>query len=206
MKFLLGWSPWRTPPLWTAPIPLTTWAPWCAGPPKATVRPRPSCAAASLRPLGPTPPGDLIGRDAVDEFVQDVLLLLVEALRAGAIEDPPRVGGFVLGICHNLARDRVRAQERRAGLWERFGSELAVAFEPTEPRACGYEVAQLEDCLSQLSARSRQIIKLTFIDDEPNERIAAALALAEGNVRVVRHRTLNALRNCMSQKLSWEVA
>ena len=32
------------------------------------------------------------------------------------------------------------------------------------------------------------------------------LAMTEGNVRVVRHRALEALRACMSQKVSWEGA
>src|SRR5262245_20575221 len=47
----------------------------------------------------------LRAHDAVEEFAQDVMLALVEALRAGSVEDPQRLGGFVLGICRNLAKD-----------------------------------------------------------------------------------------------------
>src|SRR6187549_1027920 len=60
--------------------------------------------------------------EAVDEFTQDVMLLLIEALRAGRVEDPARLGGFVLGICRNLALDRVRQKERRESLWQQYGA------------------------------------------------------------------------------------
>ncbi|HUS30901.1 MAG TPA: hypothetical protein VMZ53_20460 [Kofleriaceae bacterium] len=63
--------------------------------------------------------------DAIDEASQDVLLRFVQALRTGAVTEPERVGGFVLGICRNLARERARQQERRAELWAEFGDALA---------------------------------------------------------------------------------
>ena len=142
--------------------------------------------------------------DAVDELSQEVFLRFVQALRAGAVTDPARVGGFVLGICRNLARERVRSQERRQELWEQFGSVLASMDE--EPQLARYQLAQLEDCLSQMTARSRDVIRRAFIDGESAAEIAASMSITEGNVRVVRHRTLESLRECMSQKIFWEVA
>src|SRR5262245_43996756 len=59
--------------------------------------------------------------DAVDEFAQEVFLRFVQALREGKISEPERAGGFVLGICKNLARERVRLSERRSRLWDEFG-------------------------------------------------------------------------------------
>ena len=58
----------------------------------------------------------------VDELTQDVMLRFVQALRGGAVSEPERVGGFILGICRNLARERARNAERRAELWQQFGS------------------------------------------------------------------------------------
>jgi RNA polymerase sigma factor (sigma-70 family) len=142
--------------------------------------------------------------DAVDEFAQDVFLRFVEALRAGQVADPERVGGFLLGICRNLARERARNAERRAQLWEQFGCALAALAD--EPITAGYQVAQLEDCLSQMTHRSREVIRFAFIDGEPAAAIASRLEMSEGNVRVVRHRAIEALRDCMTTKVSWEGA
>src|ERR1041384_706021 len=66
----------------------------------------------------------LRGVDAIEEFTQDVLLLLVEAVRGGRVEQGERVGGFVLGICKNLAFDRARQRERRDALWHAYGAAL----------------------------------------------------------------------------------
>jgi RNA polymerase sigma-70 factor, ECF subfamily len=140
--------------------------------------------------------------DAVEELTQDVFLRFVEALRAGQITEPERVGGFLLGICRNLARERARNAARRAELWQQFGTALAAVTE--EPTLAGYQLAQLEDCISQITQRARDIIRAAFIDGEPAAQIASRLAMTEGNVRVVRHRAIEALRECMSTKISWE--
>jgi RNA polymerase sigma-70 factor (ECF subfamily) len=141
--------------------------------------------------------------DAVDEFAQEVFLRFVQALRSGAIAEPERTPGFILGICKNLARERVRLNERRSELWAEYGPALAPLTE--QPELANYQLAQLEDCLSQMTHRSREVIKFAFIDGESAGEIATRLAMTEGNVRVVRHRTLEALRSCMSEKVFWEL-
>jgi RNA polymerase sigma factor (sigma-70 family) len=141
--------------------------------------------------------------DAVDEFAQEVFLRFVQALRTGAIADPAAAPGFILGICKNLARERVRINERRSELWAEYGPALAPLTE--QPELATYQLAQLEDCLSQITQRSREVIKYAFIDGESAGEIATRLAMTEGNVRVVRHRTLEALRSCMSEKVFWEL-
>jgi RNA polymerase sigma factor (sigma-70 family) len=139
----------------------------------------------------------------VDELTQDVMLRFVQALRSGAVSEPERVGGFILGICRNLARERVRSAERRAELWQQFGSALASLED--EPALASYQIAQLEDCLSQMTQRSRDVLRHAYVDGRSAAESAHELAMTEGNVRVVRHRALEALRTCMSQKIIYEV-
>lgn len=59
--------------------------------------------------------------DATDEFVNDVLLHLLEALRSRKVTDLSMVHSYALGVCRNLARDRARTHRRRESLWDRFG-------------------------------------------------------------------------------------
>lgn len=143
-------------------------------------------------------------RHAVEEFAQDVMLALIQALRAGGVADPPRLGGFVLGICRNLAKDRVRSSERREELWQRHGVTLeSLAAAP--PESSSYELIHLEDCVSQLPKRSRDLLRLAYVDASSADDIAARLDTTAVNVRVLRHRTLQTLRDCMSKRISWEV-
>lgn len=132
-------------------------------------------------------------REAVDELVQDAMLLLVEALRDGRVVEPERVGGFVLGICRNLARERARVRDRRRELWERFGPAVA---EHAESRPV-LDRVHLEDCLSSLTHRARRVLQGAFVEERTNPEIAVQLGLSAGNVRVIRHRSLAALKECM---------
>jgi RNA polymerase sigma-70 factor (ECF subfamily) len=147
----------------------------------------------------------LVRTEAVDEFTQDVMLVLLEALDAGKVEQPERLPGFVLGICKNLARDRARQRERRSGLLATYAAELPALVAPA-PEKPTYEILHLEDCLSSLSARAREMVRLAYAEAASPADIAQALAVSEGNARVLRHRTLAALRDCMSRRMSWEAA
>jgi len=143
--------------------------------------------------------------EAVEEFGQDVMLILIEALRAGTVAEPARLGGFVLGICRNLALDRVRQKERREALWQQHGVTLEqLAAAP--PDHGGYEFIHLEDCISQLPQRSRDVVRLAYVDACSADEIATRLRTTAVNARVLRHRTLSTLRECMSKRISWEAA
>jgi RNA polymerase sigma-70 factor, ECF subfamily len=147
----------------------------------------------------------LRGAEAIEEFTQDALLLMVEALREGRVEQPERLGGFVLGICRNLAHDRARQRDRRRALWEQYGAALgSLALEPEQRDT--YDIAHLEDCLSQLSKRSRDLVRLGYVEALPHDEVAATLGISPANARVMRHRTLASLRECMSRRMSWEAA
>jgi RNA polymerase sigma-70 factor (ECF subfamily) len=136
-----------------------------------------------------------------EDFAHDVLVLLVEALREGRIEDPARIAGFALGICRNLARERVRMDERRrelAGLYGLTDADFVAWDQPLRVRR-----ENLEDCFSQLTERSRRVIRATFCEDDSDSEIARMLAISEANVRIVRHRSLAALRGCLEKPISW---
>jgi len=138
----------------------------------------------------------LAGAEAVRDFEQDVLVLFVEALRRGAVEDPPRVGGFVLGICKNVARERARRRERRDELWEMYAADV-VPFVASAPDHATVDVLRLEACLTQLSQRARDAIRLAYAEHKSHAEVAAFLEISESNARVLRHRALQALRECM---------
>jgi RNA polymerase sigma-70 factor (ECF subfamily) len=134
--------------------------------------------------------------EAVEEFTQDVMLAVIQALRTGSVSEPERFAGFVLGVCRNVARERARVRDRRAALWEAYGSSLEPSPGVDVTRDAD-EIALLEDCLSQLSARSREVVRHAYVGGESSQEIALRLELQEGHVRVIRHRALGALRDCL---------
>jgi len=139
------------------------------------------------------------------DLVQIVSCALLQALRAGRIDDPERVDRYVLGTCRNSVR-RLRAADARVRPvddeeLEVIADDLALA--QTATAATGEEgppMSALFRCLDGLDLRAKKIVHLTFQVERSAEQIAAELALTAGNVRVLRHRALRALRRCLDER------
>ena len=52
-------------------------------------------------------------------------------------------------------------------------------------------------CLGALGDRARRVIELSFHEELESDQVAVRLELTRGNVRVIRHRALAALRSCL---------
>jgi RNA polymerase sigma-70 factor (ECF subfamily) len=126
------------------------------------------------------------------DLAQAVLLALLEAARAGRIEDPLRVDRFVLGTCRNVAL-RMRATDARAKPTD--AAELDVMAWVPEPEALG--AAALSRCLAELDGRGRRVVYLSFHEGKDAEEIASVVGTTAGNVRVLRHRAVAQLRRCI---------
>ena len=66
--------------------------------------------------------------------------------------------------------------------------------EPLEP----LDVPRLNDCLQRLPERERSVVLLTFYQEESSDGVAETLGLTSANARVIRHRALGRLRECMT--------
>lgn len=132
--------------------------------------------------------------DRARELVQTVLLGVLEAARAGRIDDPGKLDRFVLGTCRNAVL-RMRDVDARGQRLADAAVDAAVAAEPVEI----IDRRALVRCLDALDARAKKVVVMTFHGDRSADEIGAALAMAAGAVRVVRHRALAALRRCLDR-------
>jgi RNA polymerase sigma-70 factor, ECF subfamily len=132
---------------------------------------------------------------AAADLMQDVLVLVLQKLREGAVRDPEHVASFVLGTARRMVIDGRRNDARRARILEAFPIDLLPADEESpEP----LDTERLKGCLAALPERERAILFMTFYDDRPADAVASELGLSGGNVRVIRHRGLERLRSCMN--------
>jgi RNA polymerase sigma-70 factor (ECF subfamily) len=132
---------------------------------------------------------------AASDLVQQVLMLTLERLRAGKLRDAERLVSFVFGTCRMTVLDLRRTGRRREELLDRYAEDVPMADPALSPRL---DQARLLGCLGGLSERERSVLVMTFYDDQPAKEVAAALGLSEGNVRVIRHRGLERLRDCVT--------
>lgn len=136
----------------------------------------------------------LKSRSAADDLAQQVLLKVIEALRAGRLEDTENVSSFIFGTCRHVSWDMRRSIGRDRKL-EQVSSHSTTQVEP--PLHSERDVLRLFHCLSGLPEREATIVRMTFMEDRDSEDIAQRLELSAGNVRVIRCRALAKVATCM---------
>ena len=131
---------------------------------------------------------------AADDLTQQVLLTTLEALRAGRLREPEKLASFVLGTCRMTVADLRRGAQRRERLLVQFGADFPESTDPCLPDV---DREQLSRCVQTLKERERTVVVMTFYDERTGAEVAGFLGVSEGNVRVIRHRAIHQLRECM---------
>jgi RNA polymerase sigma-70 factor (ECF subfamily) len=131
---------------------------------------------------------------AAEDLTQQVLITTIEALRAGRLRDPEKLTSFVLGTCRMTVLDIRRGTQRKQRLLVEFGPELWKSDFFSRPRL---DHDHLKRCVQNLKERERSVVVMTFYDELASNDVGRFLGLSEANVRVIRHRALRQLRDCM---------
>lgn len=133
--------------------------------------------------------------EAASDLMQQILLMILEKLRAGALHEPERLVSFIFGMCRMVVLDARRGQARRERLLEQYAGDLAISDIAPAPRL---DHDRLVHCLEALAERERSVLVMTFYEDKDAEEVGRLLGVSGGNVRVIRHRALGRLRDCVA--------
>ncbi|HYC36276.1 MAG TPA: sigma-70 family RNA polymerase sigma factor [Usitatibacter sp.] len=133
--------------------------------------------------------------EAAADLMQQVMVMAIEKLRAGELREPERIASFAFGACRMVTMEMRRGERRREALLEKYGADLAIADIAVPPRL---DEAKVAACLKRLAERERAVLIASFDEEEPAEKVGATLGLTAGNVRVIRHRALQRLRECVT--------
>jgi RNA polymerase sigma-70 factor (ECF subfamily) len=132
---------------------------------------------------------------AADDLMQQVLLMTLERVRAGKLRQPEKLASFVLGMSRMVVLEARRGTARREELLHIYGD----SSEPMDhPEQRDLDEAKLSGCLGQLAERERSVLVMGFFADKSADAVARELGLTPANVRVIRHRALLKLRECMN--------
>jgi RNA polymerase sigma-70 factor (ECF subfamily) len=136
----------------------------------------------------------LRAEDAAADLVQEVLVIVLTALRQGRVEDASIVDRFVLGTCRNVVSGWRRGARRR----EHVASQLEVVVPADLPvPPARVDTLRLMRCMERLEARARSVLVLTYFEERSADEIGGSLGLSPGNVRVIRHRALHQVKDCI---------
>lgn len=136
-------------------------------------------------------------RAAADDLAQQVMLIVIERLRAGEVRDPDQVASFVLGTSRMVAVGLRRTEARREQLHGRFDSREPEVVSTDE---FALDLARIAPCLAALRERERTLLLLSFYAEKSAGEIAESLGMTPGAVRVGRHRALASMRTCLETR------
>ena len=137
-------------------------------------------------------------RHAAEDLMQQVLIVVLQALRAGRLRESEKLESFVLGTCRMTVLDQRRNAHRREKLLEQFGVDMLT---PAQSAIPNLDRQQLKDCVQKLKERERAVVTMSFYDEQTAADVARFLGVSEANVRVIRHRAIHLLRDCMGVAL-----
>lgn len=133
-------------------------------------------------------------RDAAADLAQQVLLVTLESLRAGKVRDPGQLVSFVFGACRLAVLEARRRHARRDRLLRVFADDVPYADAALTARLDHERVLH---CLEHLPERERSVLVMTFYEERDSGAVGRELGLEAGNVRVIRHRGIRRLRDCV---------
>jgi RNA polymerase sigma-70 factor, ECF subfamily len=131
---------------------------------------------------------------ASDDLTQQVMITTLEALRAGRLREPEKLASFVLGTCRMTVLDLRRGAQRKQRLLEQYGADFLAPARSSIPNL---DRERLARCVQNLRERERAVVVMTFYDEQTGADVAGFLGVSEANVRVIRHRAIDRLRECM---------
>ena len=124
--------------------------------------------------------------EAARDLKQDVMLVVVRALRNGQLREAERLGAFVYGIARNLINNYLRSRSRARE------DPIDAAFDlASTPDAVDTDRRDLvRRVLGTLESTDRRILLLTLVEGLKPGEIAARLGLTAEVVRTRKSRAL----------------
>ncbi|HMJ12988.1 MAG TPA: sigma-70 family RNA polymerase sigma factor [Polyangiaceae bacterium] len=131
---------------------------------------------------------------AAADLVQVVLMRVLEALRAGCVENTENLAAYVHGTCRYATLDLRRTEKRQRAI---EASAVVLAEVALPPSTSARDFVRLFGCLQSLPERDNQIVRMSFMEERSADEIAQRMSLSAGNVRVIRHRAIARLHLCI---------
>ncbi|MBI5304536.1 MAG: sigma-70 family RNA polymerase sigma factor [Chloroflexi bacterium] len=135
------------------------------------------------------------------DAAQDAFVRAFRALNSFRLGQPFRP--WILRIVANQALNRVKSQQRRTRMTERFARQALMNEETVSPEhvtVAHEQDERLLQAVGRLDSESQMIIKLRYFIELPENQVADVLQIPLGTVKSRLHRTLAKLREVIRRE------
>lgn len=132
-----------------------------------------------------------LGTQELDDRVHDAFLIVVQAIRSGALREPERLMGYVRTVVRRQVAAHIDqvVQNRREHVEFELGARIADHRQSPEDLVLSDErVSLMEQFLEDVSPRDREILTRFYLRNQPQEQICAEMDLTETQFRLLKSR------------------
>jgi RNA polymerase sigma factor (sigma-70 family) len=127
-----------------------------------------------------------------EDVAQETLRRVLEACRAGKLENPSALPAFVFQTAQNVCLQHFRSRKREGRALLRLSGE-----DPSQPETnpltslIGDERREaVRQALAQLSSEDRELLRMVYYEETETSTLATRLGVTPGALRVRKHRVL----------------
>lgn len=148
-------------------------------------------------------------RDAAlaEDVAQETLRRVVEAVRAGRVENPEAIAGFVFQTAKHICMHAHRSAGREARAMQRLDDPDESA--ERRPTALDHLITEerrveVRSALEALSPEDRDLLRSVYYEQLDSAALAMRLGLTAGALRVRKHRALQRLAEVLARTRAGE--
>jgi len=135
--------------------------------------------------------------DLAQELVQETIIAVILALRAGRLRQPEKLTGFVLSTARNQIANHFRSEGRKPPMEEATDAIAAPAMEDLLATAERHRTLHL--ALGRLDRIDQEILRLNLVEHVRPDQIALRTGLSPESVRQRKSRALRKLGLCLER-------
>ncbi|HYP06067.1 MAG TPA: sigma-70 family RNA polymerase sigma factor [Bryobacteraceae bacterium] len=132
-----------------------------------------------------------------EDLRQEVFLRVLRSLRGGAIEQPERLGAFVLSVCNFVLMEHLRGGARTSQLDEHTPEQHQREADPEINLVTAETRRQVRTLLNNLPAQDQGILRALFYDEQDKDAVCRDYGVGRDYLRVLLHRAKRRLREAV---------
>jgi RNA polymerase sigma-70 factor (ECF subfamily) len=138
--------------------------------------------------------------ELVQDAFQETFLRIFSYFGSGkTLDKPDSIAGFVHSTCHNVSLELLRAHTRQDQLPDNHPEPVAVGPNAERQLITGERKAFVQNILSRLSKKDRQLLKRVFLDEEDKDSVCREFQVDRAYLRVLLFRARQSCRAAVSR-------
>lgn len=136
---------------------------------------------------------------AAEDVAQETLRRVLEACRAGRLQDPSALSSFVFQTAQHICLQQFRTHGREGRALRRLtGEDPPETAHPLAALIGDERRAAVRQALAQLSGEDRELLRQLYYEGTDTAVLAQRMGLTTGALRVRKHRVLGRLAALLS--------